>query len=129
MRPAGWRVRPGDKGGDKFGRLPRYKRESRQAVASRARSSAGCRATENPAKNEVLWKSGTWPLLRTFSAQKRAVTQRDGSCLLFPGVFGRNRANLEAEAPRLPSDKKKRTFRDFGKLTVLSTFQKPKLTG
>ena len=65
---AGW-----DKGGDKFGRLTCHKPKPRLAAAFRARSSAGCRATENPAKNEVLRNSGTGPLLRTFSTQKRAV--------------------------------------------------------
>ena len=33
------------------------------------------RKTENPVKNEVFENLGTWPLLRTFSAQKRAVTK------------------------------------------------------
>ena len=33
------------------------------------------RKTENPVKNEVFQNLGTWPLLRTFSAQKRAVTK------------------------------------------------------
>ena len=33
------------------------------------------RKTENPVRNEVFENLGTWPLLRTFSAQKRAVTK------------------------------------------------------
>ena len=68
-RSAGCRVRPGHEGGDKFGRLPGQKRGPRQAVVLG-------RKTENPVKNEVFGKSGTWPFLRTFSVQKRAVTKR-----------------------------------------------------
>ena len=41
-------------------------------------------------------------------------------------VFGRKRANQEAEAPHLPSDRKKQAFREFGKLAVLSTFSAQK---
>ena len=41
-------------------------------------------------------------------------------------VFGQKRANREAEAPYLPSDRKERAFREFGKLAVLSTFSAQK---
>ena len=40
--------RSGDKGGDKFGGLTCHKPKPRRAAALRARSSAGCRAAENP---------------------------------------------------------------------------------
>ena len=56
--------------------------------------------------------------LASFSGQK---TEIESSARLEP-VFGRNRANLEAEAPRSPPDRKKRAFREFGKLAVFCTF-------
>ena len=66
------------------------------------------RKTENPCEERS-------PLEPSFSGQKTE------SGALNP-VFDRNRANLEAEAPHLPSDKKKRTFQEFGKLAVLRIF-------
>ena len=47
--------------------------------------------------------------LACFSGQK---TNQEQSERLEP-VFDRNQANLEAEAPRLPSDTKKRIFRSW----------------
>ena len=67
-------ARPGDEGGDKFGRLPCHERRPRQAVVLR-------RKTENPVKNEVFGKSGTWPLFAHFFGPKEsgdeAVTSGD----------------------------------------------------
>ena len=40
--------------------------------------------------------------------------------------FGSKTANREAEAPHLPSDRKQRAFREFGKLAVLGTFSAQK---
>ena len=124
---AGWRVGPGDEGCDKFGRLPGHERGPCQA-----------RKTEHPVKNKVFGnlvvfahffgpkESGDEAVtsgdklsgmeLASLSGQKPEIEQR-----LEP-VFDRNRANLEAEAPRLPSDRKKQAFREFGKFAVLRIF-------
>ena len=100
---------------------------------SRARTLAGCRAR---AKNGKLCEERSLREVGNLTTQKSgdvAVTSGDklsgmelgsfsGQKRKSRAVFGRSRANLEAEAPRLPSDRKKRTFRAFGKLAVLSTF-------
>ena len=114
---------------------------------SQAETSAGCRAPSQvlgglsgrgkPCDPEAR---GTGPLLRTFSTQERAVTKRRRTVTssagwnlpAFPARkrnpehgerlepdFDRKRANLEAQAPRLTSDTKKRTFQGVGRFERL----------
>ena len=66
-RSAGWRVRPGDKDGEKFSRLSGQGQGARQAAVLG-------RKTENFAEERSLREVGKLAVLGSFSAQKGAVT-------------------------------------------------------
>ena len=118
----------------------------------RVTSSVGCRVrscakTENFAEERSPREVGKLAVWRPFFSPKAsgdtAVTNGDKlgrmdlGCFFGPKteiersvrldfVFGQKRANRDAEAPYLPSDSKKRAFREFGKLAVLGTFSAQK---